>query len=267
MKNQVFDVLEYKEIDLKSKQDLDRLINIFNQLKIPVWIDQGTLLGIVRDNGFIPWDWDIDLSAWYGDWIYSRSFSEELTNNGFQLSILEKSQALRIEPSEKYVGWRQLDIHLYKKVGTHAQAYFYEFDATQVLQKGLLAIITTLDKWQRVLSHEPLSLKQILDFKKKGSNVTIYQKSKNKGFRLICAEFLRLCRHKLFMFRLNKYSILRNVKTPLVWYSSFETISWQDTQYIVPANVADYLEFKYGTTWRTPIRDYDWHNDGAVVRS
>ena len=36
-------------------------IDLFEKYDIRYWLDDGTLLGIIRDGGFIPWDHDVDL--------------------------------------------------------------------------------------------------------------------------------------------------------------------------------------------------------------
>ena len=45
----------------KLKDLLIRLINIFDKINIKWWADGGTLLGLIRNEGIIPWDDDVDI--------------------------------------------------------------------------------------------------------------------------------------------------------------------------------------------------------------
>ena len=49
----------------KVKGDLHfkNVISILSSYDIPYWVDQGTLLGIIRDKEIIPWDWDLDFGV------------------------------------------------------------------------------------------------------------------------------------------------------------------------------------------------------------
>ena len=48
---------------LRAKTMLQDTVTILERNNIPYWLDAGTLLGIIRDNELIPWDYDIDLSV------------------------------------------------------------------------------------------------------------------------------------------------------------------------------------------------------------
>lgn len=64
---QVNDFLpEYQEHLFEMLSDLAIILNKHN---LRWWIDGGTLLGFVRNNGFIPWDDDMDISLPRNDYI------------------------------------------------------------------------------------------------------------------------------------------------------------------------------------------------------
>lgn len=42
---------------------LVKMSDILKKQKIEYWVDQGTLLGLVRDGGLIPWEYDVDIGV------------------------------------------------------------------------------------------------------------------------------------------------------------------------------------------------------------
>ena len=52
---------EKEEILVKMLKDAKK---VFQNNGLEFWLDCGTLLGAIRDNGFIPWENDIDLGCW-----------------------------------------------------------------------------------------------------------------------------------------------------------------------------------------------------------
>ena len=60
----------YDELLVRKKEFL-KICNILDQLNIIFFLNSGILLGAIRDNDFIKWDWDIEISV----------FSDELLPN------------------------------------------------------------------------------------------------------------------------------------------------------------------------------------------
>ena len=46
----------------RAKKVLFDVVDLFEKHRIGYHLEGGTLLGMVRDNGLLPWDWDVDLS-------------------------------------------------------------------------------------------------------------------------------------------------------------------------------------------------------------
>ena len=62
------------DIQLKLVQ---KLLQVCNKHDLKVWADSGTLIGAVRDKGFIPWDDDIDINMMRDDYNKLISFADE----------------------------------------------------------------------------------------------------------------------------------------------------------------------------------------------
>lgn len=67
-------------------QRLGEIGDVLSAAGIPWWVDNGTLLGVYRHNGFIPWDEDIDVSipSEYFD-VVKRLLIEKLPKDKFQV--------------------------------------------------------------------------------------------------------------------------------------------------------------------------------------
>ncbi|WP_273804029.1 LicD family protein [Providencia rettgeri] len=71
-----------KVLNKQKKQMLDKIHFFFNEKKLTYWLEYGTLLGAVRNNKIIPYDYDVDLSLLQSEWnIETRN---ELGKLGFQ---------------------------------------------------------------------------------------------------------------------------------------------------------------------------------------
>ncbi len=75
-------------INIKEKlSELEEVVKIFESNGITIIADYGTLLGCVRDNGFIPWDKDIDFSILCDSQITNKLVKvfKELGDSGFAI--------------------------------------------------------------------------------------------------------------------------------------------------------------------------------------
>ncbi len=66
-----------------AKKSLMDLKEILDRLNIRFWLSDGTLLGCIREQGFISHDPDIDVSIFINEW--KTEAIEELKNNGFKV--------------------------------------------------------------------------------------------------------------------------------------------------------------------------------------
>lgn len=63
-------------------KNISELHSIFKSYNVKGWIQDGTLLGLIRDNGFISHDNDIDFGMKWND--FSKDLYNEIVNNGFE---------------------------------------------------------------------------------------------------------------------------------------------------------------------------------------
>lgn len=74
------------EVDQENFQDATAILR---EGGVFFWLDQGSLLGAVREGGPIPWDPDIDLSIWSQDFPLLRKLRPRFEASGFYFEAHE----------------------------------------------------------------------------------------------------------------------------------------------------------------------------------
>lgn len=67
-----------REVALRNLEEVNRVLS---RLKVPYWIDCGTLLGVIRQGDFLPHDQDIDFGVWGAD--KHKETAEKILERGF----------------------------------------------------------------------------------------------------------------------------------------------------------------------------------------
>lgn len=75
--------------------------NILVKNNIQYWTEAGTLLGVMRNKGIIPWDDDVDLKVWKKDWlrILSPEIVEQFAKKGYTVVKESRLQLIKVYPS------------------------------------------------------------------------------------------------------------------------------------------------------------------------
>ena len=100
---------DFRKHQLDNVQFLKKIIKLLNNNKIDYWLDCGTLLGAVRNNGFVPWDDDIDIGCFFKDYKKIIQILEE----AFPHNKYRNKQDNNIQI---YDGDCMIDIFIYKPV-------------------------------------------------------------------------------------------------------------------------------------------------------
>ena len=122
---------EMKKIWAVEIELLVKLLEVCNKYNLKIWAEGGTLLGAVREGGFIPWDDDIDVAMLRDDYDKLLNISQtEFTSpyffqSGYSdefpcgFSKLRKDGTAAILPSEIYKSFHQgifIDIFCYDAI-------------------------------------------------------------------------------------------------------------------------------------------------------
>ena len=92
----------------KAVEALRRVKKILDKHNINYWLDEGTLLGAVREKKLIEWDHDIDLAIWYKEVSKITPLYKEMEKIGVEVYFFEGKKHIKL--IEK--GY-EIDINLY----------------------------------------------------------------------------------------------------------------------------------------------------------
>ena len=230
---------------MTSKPILDpnfiTIINLFNGNNIPYWICHGTLLGIIRDNKLIEWDHDIDIAVW-ADTVKKEYITNLISKANFKLrqGFMVKDDIISFDKD----GGRIVDINFYNKIKSETNqkemAYVYWFVPKNILMK-LIDAISISDKYNG-------KFKRLIKF---------------FGFM------------QKLMFKLKKSLINNNFfykeagyTEPLELVQNIKKIKFHGLEIKVPLQAEKYLEYIYGSDWKTPKKNYSWLKDSpsTIIR-
>ena len=210
-------------------------IQELNKREVFYWVCHGSLLGLARNGELIPWDHDIDLAVWEGD------YSQDYIINIFEL-IGFKFQEDHPEGSLKFTksGGRSIDVNLYKNCETSK-------DLVCVLHRIPNSKISSL-------------LEKVVNRKEyEGSRVNLNIFKIVKFFRLLLLPIY------YFLDKLGFICVYKGYTTPQNLLLDFVDFDYFDTKCKVPKNFKSINTYIYGQNWKIPNKKYNWITDSKSV--
>ena len=81
-----------KELHIRKKEFLE-ICDILDKSKINYFLQSGILLGAIRDNDLIKWDWDIEISVFSDEFLPKIDLIvDELKQNEFKIKKINKKK-------------------------------------------------------------------------------------------------------------------------------------------------------------------------------
>jgi len=121
---------------------LDAFYRAAKEADVPCWLSFGTLLGAIRNGGFIRHDNDIDIGAWH--FSYSADFEKILRKYDFEkiLQIEVNQGCYALEQSWKYKNVK-VDIfyHFEREDKMYCHAFYYESPEKQLQLGGEMKVL------------------------------------------------------------------------------------------------------------------------------
>jgi hypothetical protein len=237
-----------QEIIARNLKDIK---DVFKCRDIQCWLDWGTLLGAMRSGKIIEWDHDADLGVTAGNLEKIISVLSEIEKKGFTI--------IRAPISASELTFRRdgygIDVWLYYPVDKNLLAMSYYMLSTNwtahmwwflwrvmapaygeadLPQKGIKSII------KRCFQHS-------LQLLPNGIKKSIVKSIKK---RLVNGDYI----------------LRKEAVAPKEFLEKFKTMIFYGETFDIPYDAEGYLEYKYGETWRIPIREWNpWTEDGSVI--
>jgi len=230
---------------LEEQQTFRCVYKVFEALKLFYWLDQGTLLGLIREGRLLASDHDIDLGMWEKDYrLRRREIEAGLRKEGL---FVEGGKPHLLSVIDLRGGGRMVNIAFYRRKGNYALKKMYcpEEGFFSRLLISLVLFCAHLEAGN-------------LENKVKSRTLIFLAKVIPIGFfRLLTRTALRL---RYFM-RPSK-----QMAVPEKYFTHLDRVEAGDLKIPVPGEVEAYLALKYGDDWRTPKNDWDYFtDDGALV--
>ena len=227
----------------KAIETLGKIKKILDKHKINYWLDEGTLLGAVREKKLIEWDHDIDLAIWYENITKITSIVRELQKVGVEVCFFEGKKHVKL--IEK--GY-EIDINLYHLKDGQATRMWHVPNKHGRILDYLMWTIYLKNPENRKFS-APFFITKILV---KASNVIPERVNK------------RILRILFKIYEKNGCKIFR-VAMPSHFFTNLSTLEFYKMKFKVPKETERYLEYRYGKDWRIPKRDYVFYRDDQSV--
>lgn len=221
---------------------------IFDEQKVPFWLEAGTLLGAVRDKKIIPWDTDIDLGAFKKDFSGEKrkELSKIFEKRGFSVYFFPEKVDIMKD------GDMAIQIHLAQ--GPKDNYFIRQMADNRVKEGEFLYKIYRL------------------------SNVSYYGRFKlspsRTNMKTNLFKFItfvpRAIRKKVSNSVMKKLTKIKDsgvyyINIPQGCFSKLKKIDFYGESFNIPNNPEKYLEMQYGD-WRKPPKDksqkWVWHSHG-----
>lgn len=232
-----------KHVLLKMLRDTKKILDDKN---IIFWLEAGTLLGVIRDGDFIPWEKDIDIGCWKTDQDYSIKQKLKKAFQQIGYTVFMTDGHLNIRPIDDLEVW--LDINFYERG---------EDDEAVTLGPSFNS---SLNKISQIINHQVLFLYNKKNYLKRLRIMFTPVFSLIYSLFVLLPPFLKENVIKGLVAMRDGLSKTSKLTVKTKYIDNLQSISVFNSSYNIPGFTEDYLRDGYGNDWRTPKKDWDWEN-------
>lgn len=225
--------------DDKVFLDVCQLLNRHN---VNFWICHGTLLGIIRENRLLPWDHDMDFAVWDSE-NSKREIIDLFISNGYKQELVFGD----VDCLHFYGENKKIDISFYKVNDGIASIKWIAPSESFFANFYLYCIQVIWEKSSKNIQFSSSKVKKIMQF------VLVRV--------LLVVKFFLSNSTKEYLYKKSiKYMNHTGYSYPFD-LMEFKRIEYNNCLIQVPKDSEKCLEFTYGKYWRTPKKEYIWHDE------
>ncbi len=227
--------------ETEALEALKQLKGILDENGIEFWLESGTLLGAIREGGFIKWDYDIDIGTWDINLPKMKKLNRAFCELGYETYYSVYHNVMMIRKGE-------IDIQL----------VFWRLDGDRAIAplryiENKIGFILASLSWMLLFSRSGKLNEETLN---SFSKIIKYCGSKISDlfpqcFKLGMASFL----NNLAVKTKNRRGL---VVTPSKYFLNLEKKKFYDMDFLFPVEAEQYLAYYYGEDWRTPKKDWNY---------
>lgn len=222
--------------------DVSTLLQAFG---VEHWFECGTLLGLIRNSNYLPWEVDIDIGGWLRDvWkIESADFRKKARASGLEYVVQDST------------------VTFWRGEGVYLDINFYH-DAGSIWEMARWLPTSKTGKFYKLL-HRVASSPRYYPFQKR-----INLKSLVINFSKLAVVVCGARRVKRFAeIQLQGKQIYKPWRVPSEMFDDgFVSHSFREFSVLVPIRSRDYLNFRYGSGWENEDRSWNTElQDGSII--
>jgi len=227
----------------RAVEALRKIKKILDKHNINYWLDEGTVLGAVREKKLIEWDHDIDLATWFTDLNKIKPLFDELNTTDVQVCFFEEKKHIDLVGD----GFK-IDINLYHLIDNKATRMWYEQNKIGDFLDYFIWII------------------QIKSAEVKTSKIPLFiTKTFVKISNNLSKSMKNTISKTLFKIYEKIGAKLVPMGVPSYFFTDFTNIEFYGMIFKVPKKTEEYLVYRYGKDWRIPKRDYIYTRDDHSI--
>lgn len=237
---EIFDFIHKKSLEL-----LKEITDVADRTGVKVFPYSGSMLGIIRDGGFIPWDDDIDVLMTRGDFEkfcieFQKSVSEDkiFSNKGDKLYTLKFKDSVYFGDLElKGIG---IDFFILDSLSDKKWKRKLQLFGNKVMQ----GMLKTKPAWSKYSFKE-----KILVFGTKTVGCCLTNNAKQKLYKKICDA--KEDNSRYYFVSNGGYYFLK-LEFERKWFDNGKEIDFFGCRMYLPEEAEKQLEMIFGD-WRTPV--------------